>query len=66
MQRDWIYVFSGGLQQRVFLLLVDRLLEGLELRVERVESLGDLTHAGLLNREAMLYFLRLYCLLGLA
>ncbi len=50
MQRDWIYVFSGGLQQRVFLLLVDRLLEGLELRVERVESLGDLTHAGLLNR----------------
>ena len=66
MQRDWIYVFSGGLQQRVFLLLVDRLLEGLELCVERVESLGDLTHAGLLNREAVLYFLRLYCLLGLA
>jgi hypothetical protein len=66
VQRDWINVFSGGLQQRVFLLLVDRLLEGLELRVERVESLGDLTHARLLNREAVLYFLRLYCLLGLA
>lgn len=66
MQRDWINVFSGGLKQRVFLLLVDRLLEGLELRVERVESLGDLTHARLLNREAVLYFLRLYCLLGLA
>lgn len=66
MQRDWIYVFSGGLQQQVFLLLVDRLLEGLELRVERVESLGNLTHAGLLNCEPVLYFLRLYCLLGLA